>query len=314
MVLDTYSQLGRATPCRRSSPASRRCSAAPRRAARATGPRRRLRHRGACCERLGRPLRDQRVVVQGFGNVGATAAAELQRDRRQGRRRLRLHAAASSTRTGSTSRRVAALGRRARRARGLPARRRRSAARRCSRSPCDILIPAALERQITAENADAHRLPAHRRGRQRPDHARGRGRSSPSAGSSSSPTCSPTPAASPSATSSGSRTSRSTSGTSSRSRSACAASCAPRSARVVDTAGRLSSSVDWRTAALAVAVERVAEAARLRAIYPAEVRRRSVASSPVAAGGRDSSASDVIARRPRAASCSTSVASSADRA
>jgi acetolactate synthase regulatory subunit len=33
-------------------------------------------------------------------------------------------------------------------------------------------------------------------------------------------------------------------------------------------------------------------------------------SSPVAAGGRDSSASDVIARRPRAAASSTSVASS----
>ena len=39
-------------------------------------------------------------------------------------------------------------------------------------------------------------------------------------------------------------------------------------ARVVDAAGAWSSSVDWRTAALAVAVERVAEAAPLRAIYP----------------------------------------------
>ncbi|MEA2323401.1 MAG: hypothetical protein QOD81_3251 [Solirubrobacteraceae bacterium] len=37
-------------------------------------------------------------------------------------------------------------------------------------------------------------------------------------------------------------------------------------------------------------------------------------SSPVAAGGRDSSASDVMARRPRAAPSSTSVASSCDRA
>ena len=36
-------------------------------------------------------------------------------------------------------------------------------------------------------------------------------------------------------------------------------------------------------------------------------------SSPVEAGGRDSSASDVIARVPRAASSSTSVASSAER-
>jgi acetolactate synthase small subunit len=37
-------------------------------------------------------------------------------------------------------------------------------------------------------------------------------------------------------------------------------------------------------------------------------------SSPVAAGGRDSSASDVIASRPRAAFSSTSVASSWERA
>jgi glutamate dehydrogenase (NAD(P)+) len=36
--------------------------------------------------------------------------------------------------------------------------------------------------------------------------------------------------------------------------------------RVVDNADRLG--VDWRTAALAVAIERVAEAARLRAVYP----------------------------------------------
>ena len=39
-------------------------------------------------------------------------------------------------------------------------------------------------------------------------------------------------------------------------------------ARVVDAAGRLELERDWRTAALAVAVERVALAARMRAIYP----------------------------------------------
>jgi hypothetical protein len=42
-------------------------------------------------------------------------------------------------------------------------------------------------------------------------------------------------------------------------------------------------------------------------------RRRQWGSSPVAAGGRDSSASDVMASVPRAASSSTSLASSADR-
>jgi hypothetical protein len=35
---------------------------------------------------------------------------------------------------------------------------------------------------------------------------------------------------------------------------------------VIEAAGRLD--VDWRTAAQAVAIERFAEAARLRAIYP----------------------------------------------
>ena len=41
---------------------------------------------------------------------------------------------------------------------------------------------------------------------------------------------------------------------------------------------------------------------------------RQCGSSPVAAGGRDSSASEVIASRPRAAASSTSVASSSERA
>ena len=38
--------------------------------------------------------------------------------------------------------------------------------------PCDILIPAALENQITSRNAGQHQGPDHRRGRQRPDDAR----------------------------------------------------------------------------------------------------------------------------------------------
>ncbi|MEA2288906.1 MAG: hypothetical protein QOD55_903 [Solirubrobacteraceae bacterium] len=46
----------------------------------------------------------------------------------------------------------------------------------------------------------------------------------------------------------------------------------------------------------------------------ADGRRRQCGSSPVAAGGRDSSASEVSARRPRAAASSTSVASSCERA
>ena len=47
---------------------------------------------------------------------------------------------------------------------------------------------------------------------------------------------------------------------------------------------------------------------------PSGPERRQCWSPPVAAGGRDSSASDVIASAPRAASSSTSVASSPERA
>ena len=39
---------------------------------------------------------------------------------------------------------------------------------------CDILIPAALENQITAAQRRQRQGPAHRRGGQRPDHAGGR--------------------------------------------------------------------------------------------------------------------------------------------
>ena len=39
---------------------------------------------------------------------------------------------------------------------------------------CDILIPAALENQITARNAGNIKARLDRRGRQRPDDARGR--------------------------------------------------------------------------------------------------------------------------------------------
>ena len=56
---------------------------------------------------------------------------------------------------------------------------------------CDVLIPAALEAQITPERTrTAIKAQARRRGRQRPDPAGGRRRSSTSAASSSSPTSS----------------------------------------------------------------------------------------------------------------------------
>jgi glutamate dehydrogenase (NAD(P)+) len=102
-------------------------------------------------ERLGQPLRDQRVAVQGFGNVGATAAQELYG--------IGARVVAVSDHTGgihapdgldipAVSRWAAEhhtlegcpLGSHVGRAEVLEV-------------PCDMLIPAALERQITEENA-----------------------------------------------------------------------------------------------------------------------------------------------------------------
>jgi glutamate dehydrogenase (NAD(P)+) len=105
----------------------------------------------AVSERIGRPLRDQRVVVQGFGNVGSTAATELHA--------IGARVVAVSDHTGgivdergldipAVSAWVAdhrfldgcPLGSPVGRAEVLEV-------------PCDMLIPAALERQITTENA-----------------------------------------------------------------------------------------------------------------------------------------------------------------
>jgi glutamate dehydrogenase (NAD(P)+) len=102
-------------------------------------------------ERLRWSISDQRVVIQGFGNVGATAAEEL-------------HAigakvvAVSDVRGGITNpdgldvRAVLAYKAENEYVEGFPG------AEPVGRAavlevPCDILIPAALERQITAQNA-----------------------------------------------------------------------------------------------------------------------------------------------------------------
>ena len=105
----------------------------------------------ATAERLGQPLREQRVVVQGFGNVGATAAAELHAigakvvgvsDQSGGLRaddgldipRLQRWVAEHGLLEGCPH--------------GDPIGR-----TEVLELPCDMLIPAALESQITAENA-----------------------------------------------------------------------------------------------------------------------------------------------------------------
>jgi glutamate dehydrogenase (NAD(P)+) len=102
-------------------------------------------------ERLGWSLRDQRIVVQGFGNVGEVAAAELHAigatvvgisdatggivnpdgiDVDAAVEHVRAHAGLAGFAGGEAVGRSEVL-----------------------ETPCDILIPAALERQITAENA-----------------------------------------------------------------------------------------------------------------------------------------------------------------
>jgi glutamate dehydrogenase (NAD(P)+) len=104
----------------------------------------------AVAERLGRPLREQRVVVQGFGNVGATAALELHA--------IGARVVAVSDHTGGiTDDRgldvpaVEAWVREHRFLDGCPL---GSPVGRAEvlEVPCDLLIPAALERQITEEN------------------------------------------------------------------------------------------------------------------------------------------------------------------
>jgi glutamate dehydrogenase (NAD(P)+) len=105
----------------------------------------------AVCERLGTPLRDQRVVIQGAGNVGMVAALELHA--------IGSTVVALSDYTGGI---VAEAGL------DVPAVQDWLAEHRTlegcplgapvGRSevlevPCDMLIPAALERQITMANA-----------------------------------------------------------------------------------------------------------------------------------------------------------------
>ena len=84
----------------------------------------------------------------------------------------------------------------------------------------EVLVPAALENQITMDNAPAIRREDRRRRGQRSDDARGAQASCTSAAFSSSPTSSPMPAASRRRTSSGCRIVTATSGRRTRSTSA----------------------------------------------------------------------------------------------
>ena len=121
--------------------------------------------------RTGAHDRRPAVVVQGFGNVGAVVAREISH-------RGGVVVGVSDVTggvvnpTGSTSRRCSQW-RETGFLRGF------AAGEPVGRmdileTPCDVLVPAALERQITAENASPPGLRPGRRGRQRADHAGGR--------------------------------------------------------------------------------------------------------------------------------------------
>ena len=103
-------------------------------------------------ERLGKAASGQRAVVQGFGNVGATVAAEL--------------VAIGATVVGVSDVRGGVVNPDGLDVRALLEHKRRTGyvegfpggepvgRSEVLETPCDILVPAALERQITAENAE----------------------------------------------------------------------------------------------------------------------------------------------------------------
>ena len=138
----------------------------------ATGAGRRDGDRARLPEALDWDLAEQGCVVQGFGNVGGIAARDLARTGRQGARGL-----------GHLRRRLLAGGARPR---SLFARGSTSTARstyypdaeHVSNSellelPCDILVLAALEEQLTSENAPRVAVQARCGGRERADDDRG---------------------------------------------------------------------------------------------------------------------------------------------
>ena len=124
------------------------------------------------CDRLGWTLSDQRCVVQGFGNVGGVAAAELHG--------LGASVIAVSDVSGGLHSAggldIAVLHEYVREHGSLEG---CEAGQRLTNDElleldCDILVLAAREDQLTEDNAPARARPDDRRGRERPDLARGR--------------------------------------------------------------------------------------------------------------------------------------------
>ncbi len=120
-----------------------------------------------------RPRRRPRVAVQGFGNAGSIAARLIAEEG------ATVVAVSDSTGgihnpDGLDIAKVIGWKSEHGTVQGFPGAERHHATRELLEVDCDILIPAALENQITAAQRRQHQGPAHRRGRQRPDHARGR--------------------------------------------------------------------------------------------------------------------------------------------
>ena len=123
-----------------------------------------------------------RVVVQGFGNVGSHAAEFLASAARRSSASATSHGGKYNP-GGHRPRRGPASSRpRPGTIRDLKGATSRAPTRSCWRADCDVLVPAALGRVLTGDNAGRGQGDAGRRGGQRADDLRGRRRSSASRG------------------------------------------------------------------------------------------------------------------------------------
>ena len=214
--------------------------------------------------RVGFELEGSRVAVQGFGNVGEATARLLHE---AGARVVAITDVARRRRaipTDSTSRSSGAIWLSTARSPGRPERDRSTTTSSSGSTSTSSSSPRSRARSRRRMPTPSGRGSSPRRptARSRPTPTR----SFVATASWSSRTSCATPAASSSATSNGPRTGRPSPGRSTRSTSGCAGrSWPPRmpSGRVPAADG-----IEPRLAAQAIAVERVAEATRLRGLYP----------------------------------------------
>ena len=99
------------------------------------------------------PLEGARVAIQGFGNAGSIAATLLAAEGARDRRGQRLAGRHPRSRRASTPPRSAPGRQEHGTVLGFPRRRPRSTNQEILEIDCDILVPAALENQITRDNA-----------------------------------------------------------------------------------------------------------------------------------------------------------------